>query len=503
MTFTRVNEQQPKLTTDPLIGQVIDRYRLVEAIGDGAMANVYRAQHTTLTDRRYAVKVLRPNMARKPQVAARFRREARILSQIEHPNIVSVIDAGTTSHGLLYMVLEYAEGKTLKGLIKETGPMGVERAADLTRQIASALTRVHSMGYIHRDIKPDNIVITRHEGREIVKILDFGIAGVIEEDVDATRLTEVNRVCGTPHYMAPEQASAGEISAPVDIYAIGAILYELLTGQPPFVGPMSEVLVQKLVADPKKPDFHGGLGPLSIELLSRKAEDRPTAVNLIEQLDRLQAAGWTQVRAHNVVPMAQMRSARPSIVRTMLAAGVAGFVAVGGFAAMMNYQDAAATEATAVAVLVPAPAPAQVVKTTPVAAPEKKVVRKKRRVVRKKAKARRKAVVKSIEPSGGELSDALARLTEKKSPVEAKPTTILKKYVSASSTKRIVIPTVEDTASSRSDVTPARSQKNLPDSVQVSNAGGRLSSSSDSQMKQVRRKAFSRSKRSSAYRMSR
>ena len=204
-----------------------------------------------------------------------------------------------------------------------------------------------------------------------------------------------------------------------------------------------------------------------------------------------------------MVPMAQMRSARPSIVRTMLAAGVAGFVAVGGFAAMMNYQDAAATEATAVAVLVPAPAPAQAVKITPVAAPEKKVVRKKRRVVRKKAKARRKAVVKSIEPSGGELSDALARLTEKKSPVEAKPTTTPKKYVSASSTKRIVIPTVEDTASSRSDVTPARSQKNLPDSVQVSNAGGRLSSSSDSQMKQVRRKAFSRSKRSSAYRMSR
>ena len=113
MTSVNSTQQQARLTSDPLIGQVIDRYRLVEGIGDGAMANVYRAQHTTLTDRRYAVKVLRPNMARKPQVAARFRREARILSQIEHPNIVAVIDAGTTAHGLLYMVLEYAEGKTL------------------------------------------------------------------------------------------------------------------------------------------------------------------------------------------------------------------------------------------------------------------------------------------------------------------------------------------------------------------------------------------------------
>jgi serine/threonine protein kinase len=488
---------------------VIDRYRLVEAIGDGAMANVYRAQHTTLTDRRYAVKVLRPNMARKPQVAARFRREARILSQIEHPNVVSVIDAGTTPHGLLYMVLEYAEGMTLKGLIKE-GPIGVERAASITRQIASALSRVHSMGYIHRDVKPDNIVVTRQEGREVVKILDFGIAGVIDADVNDTRLTEVNLICGTPHYMAPEQAAGEDIGDPVDIYAVGVILYELLIGKTPFTGPMSEVLVQKLVIDPVHPGCHGGLGPLAMQLLSRKAEDRPTAVNLMEQIDRLQAAGWTQA----VNESCTLSSSRPSIMRTALAAGVAGFVAIFGFGAMMAYQDLAIADstpvATAISTPVKAPAPLVVRDREPVAptVKEKKTSPKRRRITRKKAIKRTPKVVRKSAPTVSEvveLNAAMARLTDES--VEPKREIAVERPVleTPAITKEVSkTPIAQDTASSRhNDVPDVRSHSNLPDSTQVSNVGRRVSPSTVNPIKNVRKKAFSGSKRSSAYRMSR
>jgi tRNA A-37 threonylcarbamoyl transferase component Bud32 len=508
MNSTQAIQNSGRLMTDPLIGQIIDRYRLVETIGDGAMANVYRAQHTTLTDRRYAIKVLRPNMARKPQIAARFRREARILSQIEHPNVVTVIDAGTTPHGLLYMVLEYAEGKTLKGLIQETGPMGVERAANIIRQISSALARVHSMGYIHRDIKPDNIVITRHEGREIVKILDFGIAGMIDADVDATRLTEVNLVCGTPHYMAPEQAAADDISSPVDIYAVGAILYELLTGKTPFVGPMSEVLVQKLMVNPSDPGFHGGLGPLSLQLLSRKPDARPTAVNLVEQIDRLQAAGWTAPANQN---KPARRKQAPSIVRTMLAAGIAGFVAVSGFAAMNAQQDSAALESDSmsVAIQVATPAPVKKVAAASVIAeaPKAKKVRRKRsRVVRKKVTVQpRKSTPKAKNSNGGQLSEALARLTDaevKEAVIPARP-----KYVAASAKAAVstlaITPIAPDKAVSRPiNVPNTRSHSNLPDSVRPLNAGSRLSSST-APIKNTRRKAFARNKRSSAYRMAR
>ena len=287
------------LSRDPLVGEVIDRYRLVEAVGDGAMANVYRAQHTTLTDRRYAIVVLRPNIASKPQVAERFRREARILSQLEHPNIISVIDAGTTSHGLLYMVLDYAEGPTLKDLMRSDKKMSIERTVDVISQILSALKRIHSLGYIHRDIKPDNIVITKSEGRDLVKILDFGIAGMAQADPDLTRLTEVNRICGTPHYMAPEQASASEILAPVDIYAVGAILYEILEGRPPFVGPLTEVLVQKLVADPKPPANSGNLAAMTMSMLERDPEARPTAARLLPSFENGSRPGYERINHRN------------------------------------------------------------------------------------------------------------------------------------------------------------------------------------------------------------
>lgn len=333
------------LSRDPLLGEVIDRYRLVEAIGDGAMANVYRAQHTTLTDRRYAIKVLRPAIARKPQVAARFRRESKILSQLEHPNIISVIDAGTTSHGLLYMVLDYAEGPTLKDIMRSKEKMSYARTVDIISQILSALKRTHSLGYIHRDIKPDNIVITQSEGKDLVKILDFGIAGMADADPDMTRLTEVNRICGTPHYMAPEQASASEILAPVDIYAVGAILYEILEGKPPFVGPMTEVLVQKLVADPKPPSDNTGLGEMAMAMLARDPNARPTAAR---SLARLRSWNSEPIQIPSVVDddelMASEFTTRTprwfrTLGQTLVAASIAAVCAYAGFSMVRAHQN--------------------------------------------------------------------------------------------------------------------------------------------------------------------
>lgn len=500
MSTQYTNKSHGRLSCDPLIGQIIDRYRLIESIGDGAMANVYQAQHTTLTDRRYAVKVLRPNMARKPQVAARFRREARILSKLEHPNIVSVIDAGTTQHGLLYMVLEYAKGKTLKELIKSEAPLGVERAANLSRQIASALSRVHALGFIHRDIKPDNIVIIRSEGREIVKILDFGIAGIIDEDIDATRLTEVNLVCGTPHYMAPEQASGADIGDPVDVYALGAILYELLTGRTPFVGPIAEVLMQKLVAEPPKPDFHGGLGPLALQLLSRKAEDRPTAVSVVQQIEGLQAAGWARPEDKEVQSFQPYRF-RASFGRALLAAGIASVVAASGFGAMMVHQDSAAANAQTLAVAAPAKAPIRKLQPKAQKAVEtKKTSEKKTRVRRKQRKVRkskRASPPKTRIAPTPRINAALAKLSETQTVVivekpATKPVPTIKPIVA------------QDLATSQEPAAlNARSQMNLPDSVQASTSGSRRSSLALNPIKSARSKAFSKNRRASAYRMSR
>jgi serine/threonine-protein kinase len=279
---------------DPLVGKTIDRYFIEERLGGGGMGLVYRAKHTTL-HRGYAVKILFGEMASNRQIAERFRREARALSQIDHPNIVAVSDFGETAGGLLFLVMELVGGAPLAALIEESRahgpPFAPARAARIVHQIATGLAEAHRLGFVHRDLKPANVMIVQRGNGELAKILDFGIVGIARVEGDATApspLTKAGFILGTPAYMAPEQIGAASVGPAADLYALGVILYELLAGKPPFRGTLERILVEKLSRAPDPLRSFDGLDDLAMQLLERDPELRPRTAQ--EVIDRL--AGW-------------------------------------------------------------------------------------------------------------------------------------------------------------------------------------------------------------------
>jgi eukaryotic-like serine/threonine-protein kinase len=210
-----------------MVGQVVaDRYELDELVGTGGMSSVYRA-HDSLLERNVAIKVLHEHVGRDAEQVERFRREARAVAQLSHPNIVTVIDRGERD-GREYIVFEYVEGENLKQLVLR-GPLTVRRALDIAIEIARGLEFAHRQGLIHRDVKPQNVLLP--SGGE-AKVTDFGIA----RELDVHGLTQTGSVLGTSHYIAPEQARGGAVDERTDVYALGAVLYELLTGRVPFDG---------------------------------------------------------------------------------------------------------------------------------------------------------------------------------------------------------------------------------------------------------------------------
>src|SRR5699024_2764671 len=204
-----------------------DRYEIKRMIGGGGMANVYLAWDTIL-DREVAVKVLRTEYANETEFITRFDREAQAASSLTHPNIVSIYDVGEEDD-VLYMVMEYIDGMTLKEYIQNYHPIPVDQAIDIMKQIASAIALAHEHNIVHRDIKPQNILID-NDGN--VKVTDFGIAMAIS----STALTQTNSILGSVHYVSPEQARGGLATKKSDIYSIGIVLFELLTGRIPFSG---------------------------------------------------------------------------------------------------------------------------------------------------------------------------------------------------------------------------------------------------------------------------
>jgi serine/threonine-protein kinase len=231
-----MNESAP----DPLVGSLIgERYRVLAPLGRGGMGAVYRVEHTMMK-KELAMKLLHPELSRLEEVARRFEREAEAAARLDHPNIVSVTDFGR-SQGLLFLIMELLQGPSLTEVIRPDGehgrPLGVARALDILRQILRALDHAHASGVVHRDLKPDNIVLVEREGkRDFVKLLDFGIAKITSGGGEATRetLTQAGVVFGTPEYLSPEQAMGEEADGRADLYAAGVILYEMLTGRRPF-----------------------------------------------------------------------------------------------------------------------------------------------------------------------------------------------------------------------------------------------------------------------------
>lgn len=204
------------------------RYKILRMVGGGGMANVYLA-HDMILDRDVAVKVLRLDFANDEEFIRRFHREAQSATSLAHPNIVSIYDVGEEEQSIYYIVMEYVDGKTLKQYIQQNSPIPVDKALSIMSQLTSAISHAHQNHIIHRDIKPDNILL---DNKENVKITDFGIAMALS----ATSITQTNSVMGSVHYLSPEQARGGQANHKSDIYSLGIVMFELLTGRPPFSG---------------------------------------------------------------------------------------------------------------------------------------------------------------------------------------------------------------------------------------------------------------------------
>jgi len=226
-----------RLLTD-IVGTVLSqRYRVLKKLGEGGMGSVYLAEHTTI-NKKLAIKVLSPDYSQKPDLVDRFLQEARAASMIDQENVVEITDFGTVPGGTVFFVMEYLNGEDLAATIKREGPMPWERVRPIMLQICDALAAAHDVGIIHRDMKPENCYrIRRGSNSDFIKVLDFGIAKVTSEESEGggKNLTRTGMIFGTPEYMSPEQAKGERVDHRVDVYAVGIILYELLTGRVPFL----------------------------------------------------------------------------------------------------------------------------------------------------------------------------------------------------------------------------------------------------------------------------
>jgi serine/threonine protein kinase len=237
---------------DSMIGkELAGRFQLIEKIGQGGMGAVFKAVHTQM-GRVCAIKLLLPMSSDNDSTVERFKREAQMASRIDNPHAVTIYDFGEAETGMLYLAMEYIEGKPLGHLLTRERPLASERILHITSQIAAALSAAHKLGIVHRDLKPDNIMVTRKgEDADYVKVLDFGIAKPVDED-DRENLTKTGFVLGTPFYMSPEQLSGDKLDGRSDVYSLALLVYEMFSGRLPFEGDNSQaIMVKRLIAEPK------------------------------------------------------------------------------------------------------------------------------------------------------------------------------------------------------------------------------------------------------------
>jgi eukaryotic-like serine/threonine-protein kinase len=281
----------PGKPADPMLGRVIaGRYRLEARAGEGGMGVVYRARHV-LIDRVVALKLIRPDLRGETHLRAWMLREARAANRVDHAHIIDIHDIGETEEGELYLVMEYLVGTSLSSELAR-GPMQLSRSVDILEQMCAALARAHDLGVIHRDLKSDNILLTGRGGRkDFVKILDFGLAHLAMDP----RLAPKGAVFGTPEYMSPEQARGEEAGPQSDLYALGVLFFEMLTGQLPFRSDDRETLLelQRTAPAPKprsiKPDVLPTAETIVIKLLEKERRKRfQDAHHLHEELKSLQ-----------------------------------------------------------------------------------------------------------------------------------------------------------------------------------------------------------------------
>lgn len=269
---------------DVRIGSVVaGKYRIERALGRGGMGVVYQATHLELGEP-VAMKFLHEHWAVIGEIRARFRREAVALARLRHPAVVSLLDFGE-SDGALYMVMELVRGRRLSERLLELAPLTPHRAGPWFEQILAVLEAAHGLGLVHRDMKPDNVMLTDTADGERVKVLDFGLVG-ITAGLDEEKLTETGRVQGTAWYMSPEQCRGVDVGAKTDVYAVGVMLFEALAGRLPFEGEdRASVMAQHMfVAPPPLAGAASALNGLVRAALAKRPEDRPSAAELRESL---------------------------------------------------------------------------------------------------------------------------------------------------------------------------------------------------------------------------
>ncbi|MEI9947680.1 MAG: serine/threonine-protein kinase [Pseudomonadota bacterium] len=308
---------------DPRIGTLLaERYRIDALVGEGGMGKVYSAEHV-LMRKRLAVKVLRRELTSVPEVVARFEREAMAAGNIEHPNVAGATDFGKLADGAIFLVLEFVSGRSLRDEIAH-GPFNVDRALHITRQIASALSAAHAQGIVHRDLKPENVMLVEKGGDpDFVKVLDFGIAKVPLGDVavpgakQGNPITKAGMVFGTPEYMAPEQALGQTVDGRADLYALGVILFEMLSGLRPFSSQSSVGILGQQLSKPtptfaeRSPDL---LIPPAVEQIARKllARDASERYESAAELSRAIDALLSPIPGHGVYRYTLADGSRPS-----------------------------------------------------------------------------------------------------------------------------------------------------------------------------------------------
>jgi serine/threonine-protein kinase len=316
---------------DQLVGRTIAGKFLVEGlIGSGAMGAVYKARQIAL-DKTIAIKVLHSENADEPTFAARFQREAKAASRLNHPNSMAVIDFGEEPDGLLYIAMEYLDGRSLHRVLREDSPISTARIADILMQTLAALAVAHDMGVVHRDLKPENIVVLEgadDDGRlrDIVKVCDFGIAkitdsrayrGTEERDSNAP-VTTAGFLVGTPEYMSPEQGRGDKLDSRSDLYSVGVILFEMLTGRVPFEAENAIGVVLKHITDePPKPSslvpsVDPRLESVCIRALRKRLDDRYQSAREMRSDLRLMMEGRPLQHSVPELPSVRVRTAEPA-----------------------------------------------------------------------------------------------------------------------------------------------------------------------------------------------
>jgi tRNA A-37 threonylcarbamoyl transferase component Bud32 len=298
---------------DPRVGITIGgRYQVEAAIGEGGMATVYSARHR-LVDRPCAVKIMNAALAKNEVIRERFRREAKAAQKLAHPNIIEIFDQGELQDGSLFLVMELLEGVTLADLVVR-GKLPIERVVPIAIQIARALARAHDLEVIHRDLKPENVFLAEFDQqKDFVKLLDFGIARSMQD----TRLTGAGEVFGTPQYMAPERITSIDAGPSADLYALGVMLYEMLSGQLPFEAPdVATFFVKHLKEVPmplRKRDrtIPEELDRLVSEMLAKDPKDRPVDAHRVHA-DLLRISGALGLRVPPEIDEADESSRGPA-----------------------------------------------------------------------------------------------------------------------------------------------------------------------------------------------